>query len=59
MNIIILLFMIGAAVACMVGIIAFSVNGQFNKQNSNKLMRLRVLLQSIALLIVVMILILK
>ena len=54
MNTIILLFMVAAAVVLVIGVIAMAVNGKFNKKNSNNLMRLRVLFQSIALAIVVL-----
>ena len=45
--------MIGAALSVIVGVIAMAVNGRFNKQNSNRLMRLRVLFQSAALAVIV------
>ena len=54
MNTIILLFMVAAAIVLVIGVIAMAVNGKFNKKNSNNLMRLRVLFQSIALAIVVL-----
>jgi|TARA_B100000073_G_C23321886_1_gene407086 ABC-type dipeptide/oligopeptide/nickel transport system permease subunit len=54
MNTIIFLFMVAAAVVLVIGVIAMAVNGKFNKKNSNNLMRLRVLFQSIALAIVVL-----
>ena len=53
-NTIIFLFMVAAAVVLVIGVIAMAVNGKFNKKNSNNLMRLRVLFQSIALAIVVL-----
>jgi len=53
MNWIILLCMIGAALSVIVGVIAMAVNGRFNQQNSNRLMRLRVLFQSAALAVIV------
>ena len=58
MNTIILLFMVAAAVVLVIGVIAMAVNGKFNKKNSNNLMRLRVLFQSIALAIVVLLVLL-
>ena len=58
MSIVILIFMIAAAVVLVVGVIAMAVNGKFNKKNSNNLMRLRVLFQSIALAIVVLLVLL-
>ena len=48
-----LLFMVMALLCVIIGIGAFAVNGQFNKKNSNSLMRLRVLFQAIALAVVV------
>ena len=45
MSIVILVFMICAAIVVTVGVIAMAVNGKFNKENSNKLMRLRILFQ--------------
>ena len=57
-NTIIFLFMVAAAVVLVIGVIAMAVNGKFNKKNSNNLMRLRVLFQSIALAIVVLLVLL-
>ena len=59
MSIVILVFMICAAIIVTVGVIAMAVNGKFNKENSNKLMRLRILFQSIALTIVVLLVLLS
>ena len=58
MSIVIFIFMICAAVVVTVGVIAMAVNGKFNKENSNKLMRLRILFQSLALTIVVLLVLL-
>ena len=58
MSIVIFIFMICAAIVVTVGVIAMAVNGKFNKDNSNKLMRLRILFQSIALTIVVLLVLL-
>ena len=58
MSIVILVFMICAAIVVTVGVIAMAVNGKFNKENSNKLMRLRILFQSLALTIVVLLVLL-
>ena len=58
MSIVIFIFMICAAVVVTVGVIAMAVNGKFNKENSNKLMRLRLLFQSLALTIVVLLVLL-
>ena len=54
MSIVILIFMIAAAVVLVVGVIAMAVNGKFNKQNSNKLMRMRLYFQAAALAVVVL-----
>ncbi len=59
MNTIIFLFMVAAAVVLVIGVIAMAVNGKFNKKNSNNIMRLRVLFQSIALAIVVLLVLMK
>ena len=58
MSIVIFIFMICAAVVVTIGVIAMAVNGKFNKKNSNKLMRLRILFQSLALTIVVLLVLL-
>ena len=54
MSTVILIFMIAAAVVLVVGVIAMAVNGKFNKQNSNKLMRMRLYFQASALVVVVL-----
>ena len=54
MSIVILIFMIAAAVVLVIGVIAMAVNGKFNKQNSNKLMRMRLYFQASALVVVVL-----
>ena len=51
----VLAFFLGAAMLCtllvlVIGVVSFAVHGNFYKKNSNKLMRLRVLLQALALL---------
>jgi len=58
MSIVIFVFMICAAIVVTVGVIAMAVNGKFNKENSNKLMRLRILFQAAALTIVVLLVLL-
>ena len=58
MSIAIFIFMICAAIVVTVGVIAMAVNGKFNKENSNRLMRLRILFQSLALTIVVLLVLL-
>jgi len=58
MSIVIFIFMICAAVVVTIGVIAMAVNGKFNKDNSNKLMRLRILFQSLALTVVVLLVLL-
>ena len=55
LQIVMVVFMLGALGAVVVGIIAMAVNGKLNKNHSNKLMRLRVLFQSIAVLVFVII----
>ena len=47
--------MAGALSAVIVGVIAMTINGKLNKNHSNKLMRLRVLFQAIAVLVFVII----
>ena len=59
MSVVILVFMICAAIVVTVGVISMAINGKFNKENSNKLMRLRVIFQSIALTIVVLLVLLS
>ena len=49
------LFMAGALVVVIIGVVAMAANGKLNKQHSNKLMRLRVLLQAIAIVFFVII----
>ena len=56
LQIIMIVFMIGALGAVVVGVIAMAINGRLNKNHSNKLMRLRVLFQAIAVLVFVIIL---
>ena len=55
LQIIMVVFMVGALGAVVVGVIAMAVNGKLNKNHSNKLMRLRVLFQAIAVLVFVII----
>ena len=55
LQIVMIVFMLGALGAVVVGIIAMAVNGKLNKNHSNKLMRLRVLFQGIAVLVFVII----
>ena len=43
--------MLGTLLVLVIGVVSFAVNGEFYKKNSNKLMRLRVLLQGLALLL--------
>ena len=49
------LFMAGALIVVIIGVVAMAANGKLNKQHSNKLMRLRVLLQAIAIVFFVII----
>ena len=55
MQIILVLFMAATLVVVVVGVIAMAVNGKLNKNHSNKLMRLRVLFQAIAIFVFVVI----
>ena len=55
LQIVLVVFMAGAIGAVVIGVIAMAVNGKLNKNHSNKLMRLRVLFQAIAVLIFVVI----
>ena len=48
-----LLFMVLALICVVIGVVAFAVNGQFNKKNSNSLMMLLVRFLDIALAVVV------
>ena len=53
MEIILVLFMAATLVIVVIGVVAMAVNGKLNKNHSNKLMRLRVLFQAIAILVFV------
>ena len=53
MQIILVLFMLATLAVVVIGVIAMAVNGKLNKNHSNKLMRLRVLFQAIAILVFV------
>ena len=55
LQIVLVVFMAGALAAVVIGVIAMAVNGKLNKNHSNKLMRLRVLFQAIAVLVFVII----
>tara|TARA_B100001057_G_C22314107_1_gene743204 strand:- start:129 stop:323 length:195 start_codon:yes stop_codon:yes gene_type:complete len=55
MQIILVLFMAATLAVVVIGVIAMAVNGKLNKNHSNKLMRLRVLFQAIAILVFVII----
>ena len=55
LQIVLVVFMAGALGAVIIGVIAMAVNGKLNKNHSNKLMRLRVLFQAIAVLVFVVI----
>ena len=55
MQIILVLFMAATLAVVVVGVIAMAINGKLNRNHSNKLMRLRVLFQAIAILIFVII----
>ncbi len=55
MQIILVLFMAATLAVVVIGVIAMAINGKLNKNHSNKLMRLRVLFQAIAILVFVII----
>ena len=55
LQIVMVVFMLGALGAVVIGVIAMAVNGKLNKNHSNKLMRHRVLFQAIAVLVFVVI----
>ncbi len=55
LQIVLVVFMAGALGVVVIGVIAMAVNGKLNKNHSNKLMRLRVLFQAIAVLVFVII----
>jgi len=55
LSLIMIIFMAGALGVVIIGVIAMAVNGKLNKNHSNKLMRLRVLFQAIAVVIFVII----
>ncbi len=55
MQIILVVFMAITLAIVVIGVIAMAVNGKLNKNHSNKLMRLRVLFQAIAILVFVII----
>ena len=50
-----ILFMVGALGVVVIGVVAMAVNGKLNKNHSNKLMRLRVIFQAIAIVVFVII----
>ena len=55
MQIILVLFMLATLAVVVIGVITMAVNGKLNKNHSNKLMRIRVLFQAVAILIFVII----
>ena len=55
MQIILVLFMASTLAVVVIGVVAMAINGKLNKNHSNKLMRLRVLFQAIAVLVFVII----
>ena len=55
MQIVLVLFMAATLAVEVIGVIAMAVNGKLNKNHSNKLMRLRVLFQAIAIFVFVVI----
>ena len=55
MQIVLVLFMAATLAVVVIGVIAMAVNGKLNKNHSNKLMRLRVLFQALAIFVFVVI----
>ena len=55
LSLIMIFFMIGALGVVAIGVFAMAVNGKINKKHSNKLMRLRVLFQAMAVVVFVII----
>ena len=55
MQIVLVLLMAATLAVVVIGVIAMAVNGKLNKNHSNKLMRLRVLFQAIAIFVFVLI----
>ena len=55
LQIVLVVFMVVALGAVIVGVIAMAVNGKLNKNHINKLIRLRVLFQTFAVLVFVII----
>ena len=55
MQIVLVLSMAATLAVVVIGVIAMAVNGKLNKNHSNKLMRLRVLFQAIAIFVFVVI----
>ena len=55
LQIILALFMAATLAVVVIGVVAMAINGKLNKNHSNKLMRLRVLFQAIAVLVFVII----
>ena len=55
MQIVLVFFMAATLAVVVIGVIAMAVNGKLNKNHSNKLMRLRVLFQAIAIFVFVVI----
>ena len=55
MQTILVVFMVATLAVVVIGVITMAVNGKLNKNHSNKLMRIRVLFQAVAILIFVII----
>ena len=55
MQIVLVLFMAATLAVVVIGVIAMAVNGKLNKNHSNKLMRIRVLFQALAIFVFVII----
>ena len=51
--VLVILSMAGVAIVLLTGIGGFGRGGEFNKKYANKIMRLRILLQAIAILLII------
>ena len=58
LGLIMIIFMAGAFAVVIIGVVAMAINGKLNKNHSNKLMRLRVLFQAVAVIVFVIIVLL-
>ncbi|MHC8508650.1 MAG: HIG1 domain-containing protein [Rhodospirillales bacterium] len=51
LNIALFAAMLATFVVLVIGVVSFAVNGRFYQKNANRLMRLRVIMQGLALLV--------